>query len=64
MANYIVPSTETNEIILCPYCKGLGYEVVENRINLYESDYEDKECYLCKGKRVVNRKTVTIYECL
>jgi hypothetical protein len=43
------------------YCNGLGYEVEEKRINWNETDYIRKQCYLCKGKRVVNKKITTEY---
>lgn len=60
-SNYIEEKTEIEEIIVCPYCKGLGHTIEEKRVTFYETDYIKHQCYLCKGKRVVNKKVTTEY---
>lgn len=47
------------KIIVCPVCEGSGYLVSENRVNAYETDCENKECYFCEGKRVVIKQITT-----
>lgn len=58
---YVDKKKLNEEILLCPYCNGLGYEIEEKRVHWDETEYTRKECYLCKGKRVVNKKVTTEY---
>jgi DnaJ-class molecular chaperone len=61
LTKYVNKKTEQEEIIVCPYCKGTGEDIEENRVSWDETEYIHKECYLCKGKRVVKRKITTEY---
>ncbi len=59
MKGFINRKSEQSEIVICPYCKGKGFEVEAKRINWNEIDYNNKGCYLCQGKRVVNKIVTT-----
>lgn len=52
---------KTKEIIICPVCKGTGRNIVEKRINAYNTDYEEVTCAYCDGKRVVEEVTIVTH---
>lgn len=58
----VVKRNTTEEIVLCPHCNGKGYISHDERINAYESEAISETCYLCEGKRVVNKKVTINYE--
>lgn len=54
--------SKVSEIIVCPECSGKGYLSKIVRQSAYDEEYEDYECYLCDGKRVVNKIITVIYD--
>lgn len=61
MVYELIETTIEDETILCPICKGEGHIDKEVRLNLYDSKTERVPCYYCRGKRVVNKKTIIEY---
>jgi len=50
-------NTITEEIVLCPQCNSKGYISHDERVNAYGTETISETCYLCKSKRVVNKKS-------